>query len=52
MDGNNIYVGDTVEVDGNKTVIEWGSYRDLFGGGLVYGYYVPDFCRLVKTDEK
>ena len=53
MSGKPIYIGDTVKDEcGNEFVIEFDTHRELFGGGNVYGYYIPDYCIKIEADKK
>lgn len=50
---NPIFPGDTV-VDqfDNEVKIEYGKYKEQFGFGSVYGYFIPDYCLKKLINEK
>ena len=48
-EGNEIKPNDIILRDMEfEERIEFGRYRDLYGCGRVIGYYVPDYCKVIK----
>lgn len=48
-EGNEIKPNDIVLRDMEfEERIEFGRYRDLYGGGHIVGYYVPDYCKVIE----